>query len=222
MENIQEKINEYFSKVFKNKLQYEDDYIFGTKSEVIANINDYSNIVNGKNTRLIDEEIKEENTLINSILSELAPKQDTDIVCVRTQIMDGSFYMQDSKEVLKLLQELYLEQLADNSNIQEFVRVYFEINKITNLIDYGSDRDAYVSPTLSELYKNLLEELYIEYQSITTKDISDGKYETTVTLADNSTIKIDTSAWNTYEVVADNLTSIINLNNELKNEELEI
>lgn len=102
------------------------------------------------------------------------------------------------------------EEDSKEDKIKNIVELYFIENGLQNLMDYGSDRDSLVMPTLSDLYKELMDKLNIEYCSIETNDISDGKYETSIEFEDGNSIIIDTSAWNNEEIVSNNLISIQN------------
>ena len=83
---------------------------------------------------------------------------------------------------------------------------YFKENNLNDLMGYGNDYDEGLY-SLSELYKDLMDELNIKYKNVYTEDISAGKYKTIIEF-ENSSISVDTSAWNDYEVVADNLSVI--------------
>lgn len=61
---------------------------------------------------------------------------------------------------------------------------------------------------LSSLYQEIMDKLNIKYSNVYTEDVSDGKYLTTITFQNNSKIKIDTSAWNGIKVVTENVKSI--------------
>ena len=84
--------------------------------------------------------------------------------------------------------------------MKDIIDKYFEENKIENFMDYGSDRDSYSMPSLSSVYKDILDKLDIKYTNIFTEDISDGKYQTTIEFNDDKVV-VDTSAWNGREVL---------------------
>ena len=93
---------------------------------------------------------------------------------------------------------------------------YFRENDIKDLMNYGSDRDEGLYK-LSSMYKEILNNLYIYYLDVYTEDgISDGKYLTTVTFENDSKIEIDTSAWNGIKVVSDNIESIYEFYEKLR------
>ena len=84
---------------------------------------------------------------------------------------------------------------------------YFRENAISNLMDYGSDRDEGLYH-LSSMYKEIMDNLGIKYSNVYTEDVSNGKYLTTITFEDDYSIEVDTSAWNGIEVVTENIESI--------------
>ena len=84
-------------------------------------------------------------------------------------------------------------------------------------MNYGNDYDEGLLH-LSSLYKNLLDELNINYLNIYTEDISDGKYLTTITFEDNSQINLDTSAFNGIDVVSENIKSFYEYVNTINKE----
>lgn len=91
--------------------------------------------------------------------------------------------------------------------MKDIIANYFEENKIENFMEYGADRDSYIMPSLSNVYKEILDKLGIKYTNIFTEDISDGKYQTTIDFDDKKII-VDTSAWNGKQVLKDNIETI--------------
>ena len=93
---------------------------------------------------------------------------------------------------------------------------YFRENDIKDLMNYGSDKDEGLYK-LSSMYKEILNSLDIYYLDVYTEDgISDGKYLTTVTFENDSKIEIDTSAWNSIKVVSENIESIYEFYEKLR------
>lgn len=98
---------------------------------------------------------------------------------------------------------------------------YFREHKIKNLMEYGNDYDEGLYH-LSSLYKELMDKLNIKYMYVSTEDVSDGSYLTTITFEDNSEIKLDTDAFNGIKVVNQNVNSIYDhVNRKLKGNEKE-
>ena len=131
----------------------------------------------------------------------------------------ASLEVQDNEEQQSIyfctpIEERYyynnFEEDSKEDKIKNTVELYFVEKGLQNLMDYGSDRDSIVMPTLSDLYKELMDKLNIKYFSVETDDVSDGKYETTIEFKNGSSIIVDTSAGNNEEIVSANLISIQN------------
>lgn len=134
------------------------------------------------------------------------------------------YYMDDDEE--KYIYNNFWEN--DEEKITDIVNTYFAEKDLTDLMEYGSDRDYYVMPSLTDLYKGILSRLNIPTYNITTEDLSDGKYETTIEFNNQYSIVIDTSAWNSENEVIANVISIqekfkkgLELNTENKYLEIE-
>lgn len=97
---------------------------------------------------------------------------------------------------------------SEEEKITDVVNTYFAEKDLKDLMEYGSDRDCYVMPSLTDLYKGILSRLNIPTYNITTEDFSDGKYETTIEFNNQYSIIIDTSAWNSENEVIANVISI--------------
>ena len=95
------------------------------------------------------------------------------------------------------------------------VSEYFRENEIKNLMDYGSDGDEGLNH-LTSMYEEIMDKLGIKYSNVYTEDVSDGKYITTITFENNSSIEVDTSAWNGVKVVTENMESIYETYDKLK------
>lgn len=102
---------------------------------------------------------------------------------------------------------------------------YFKENEIKDLMEYGSDGDEGLYH-LSSMYQEIMDKLGIKYSDVYTEDVSDGKYLTTIFFENNSSIQIDTSAWNGIKIVTKNMESIYetyeNLKQKSKEKENEI
>ena len=123
----------------------------------------------------------------------------------------------EGAETLEDFLEDYKEQNYDI--LLNKVREYFMENKIKDLMEYGSDNDEGLYK-LSSMYKELMDELSIKYSNVFTEDVSDGKYLTTIIFEDNFSMKIDTSAWNGIKVVTENVESIYETYEKLKQKEV--
>ena len=82
-------------------------------------------------------------------------------------------------------------------------------------MDYGSDGDEGLNH-LTSMYEEIMDKLGIKYSNVYTEDVSDGKYITTITFENNSSIEVDTSAWNGVKVVTENMESIYETYDKLK------
>ena len=92
---------------------------------------------------------------------------------------------------------------------------YFKENEIKDLMEYGSDGDEGVYH-LSSMYQEIMDKLGIKYSNVYTEDVSDGKYLTTIIFENDSSIQVDTSAWNGIKTVAENMESIYESYENLK------
>ena len=110
-----------------------------------------------------------------------------------------------------------LDELPDYYNLSlEKAKEYFKENDIKDLMEYGNDSDEGLYH-LSSLYEEIMDKLNIKFKDVYTEDVSDGKYLTTIIFENNSEINIDTSAWNGEEVVAENVESICEFYEKIKN-----
>lgn len=111
----------------------------------------------------------------------------------------------------------YIEHTPSYSDLSiSKVIEYFKENDIDDLMGYGSDSDEGLY-RLSSMYQEIMDKLNIKYDNIYTEDgVSDGKYVTVITLEDNTKIKLDTSAWNGIEVVTNNIASVYELYDDIK------
>lgn len=115
-----------------------------------------------------------------------------------------------------------VHNLKNTDIVKSIIELYFIENDINNLMDYGADRDSLVMLSLSELYKEILDKLHIEYTSIETDDISDGKYKTDIEFKDNSIIRVDTSSFNNIDTVISNVESIKQVYEKIKEKEIKM
>ncbi len=133
----------------------------------------------------------------------------SDIICLAEGAESLEDFLEDYKEKSANYYELALSKVID----------YFRINEIKNLMEYGSDGDEGLYH-LSSMYQEIMDKLGIKYSNLYTEDISDGKYLTTITFENNSSIQVDTSAWNGIKAVTENVLSIYetyeNLREKLK------
>ena len=111
----------------------------------------------------------------------------------------------------------YIEHTPSYSDLSiSKVTEYFTENDIDNLMGYGSDSDEGLYH-LTSMYQEIMDKLNIKYENIYTEDgVSDGKYVTVITMKDNTEIKLDTSAWNGIETVTENIATIYEIYDDIK------
>jgi len=150
-------------------------------------------------------------------------KEEQDYASIEVQDSDErvSYYSATPKH------EMYIYMFRiehPNEDIKSIVELYFIEQDLKNLMDYGSDRDSYAMLSISDLYKELLQKIGIKYYEITTDDVSDGKFETRIQFPDDSVMYVDTKAWNEEKDIIDNITSIYEEYEKIKEniEEMEL
>lgn len=80
--------------------------------------------------------------------------------------------------------------------------------------NFGSDEECYTNSSFSSYYKEILEKIGVNIDSIYTDDWSDGKYKLVV---NDEEFKL--TAWDSFDTVIDNINSIIELS---KTKDLEV
>lgn len=94
------------------------------------------------------------------------------------------------------------------NEINKIVSNYFHENEIVNLMNYGNDSNEGLY-SLSNLYKEIMDELNIKYEYVYTEDgTSDGKYITVISFNNENRIQIETKAWNGIDIIAKNIEII--------------
>ncbi len=228
---VQEKINKYAKLVYNNTLQDDGENVSGLVADVVKHLQDIIKYFKTEKQELSKEEIDDIIKETNDLIEELEQNYDNrDYISLFTHSMSG-FYTIDKaiKDILNDLLDYYESKLETmefgEANITNVVDYYFDNNDIKNLMDYGADRDENTMPTISELYREILDELKIKYERIYTEEISDGKYSTIISFDKNNEIIIDISAWNRNEELSENIESIkqeyIRVQKKLKNEKIE-
>ncbi len=137
-------------------------------------------------------------------------KFNSNIICLAEGLLTYEEFLED-----------YIEKPLTNYDISLIkVTEYFKEHNIKDLMEYGNDADEGLYP-LSSLYKEIMDKLNIEYESVFTEDVSDGKYITTVVFNDNSIIELDTRAWEDIKGVTDNIESICEMWDIIKEKNIE-
>ena len=114
-------------------------------------------------------------------------------------------FIEDYKEFPQTYYDLSLSKVIE----------YFRENGVKDLMEYGNDSDEGLYH-LSSMYQEIMDKLGIKYSNVYTEDVSDGKYLTTIIFENDSSIEVDTSAWNGIKVVAGNMESIYETYENLK------
>lgn len=140
---------------------------------------------------------------------KLEPKEDVnfnrDIIKLACDLITYEDFIEDYIEYSPTYCDLSLSKVIE----------YFRENGIKDLMEYGNDRDEGLYH-LSSMYGEIMDKLGIKYSNVYTEDVSDGKYMTTITFENDSSIEVDTSAWNGIKVIAENIESIYEYYENLK------
>lgn len=142
---------------------------------------------------------------IRGLYSKSNQSFNNDIISLSEGMIDYYDFVSD----YKINSQTYYDLLEDK------VIEYFRENGIKDLMDYGSDCDEGLYH-LSSMYQEIMDKLDIKYSNVYTEDVSDGKYLTTIIFENDSTIQVDTSAWNGIKVVTENIESIYEKYENLK------
>lgn len=219
---IQERINEYFEIVFEGtELIYDKSSMFGKVKNILEKLDIFKVIVNSENSKYNQEERQFENNVINNAIKAVNNKNDNDVVCFKVPVLTGTLDLQKDTETLKELSELCLQELKENiltvNKLEIFVEAYLDFKNKYDFIKNNINEDKENNLIKSNLFKQLLEELNIEY-----KTIINNQSCIEVTLQDDSTLYFNISEFNNVEDIANNLSTIIKINEEMNLEGFEI
>lgn len=227
----QEKINKYAELVYNKKLQDRNEEIYGKAKDVIKKLKEDREYINNPKNEMDKYYIDMVNEEIKPLIEEIENDFDEEDYIYLFEHPMSSFLVvsKELDDFLETLMEEFKDKIYESElnkiDIKSVVEYYFDENEITNLMTYGSDRDSYNMPTHSQMYEDILDMLKIEYQSISTDDVSDGKYTTTIEFDDNNSVTIDLNAGNGVQEVTDNVESIkeeyIKFQTNLEKERLE-
>lgn len=211
--NIREQIIDKLIKLQTGELEYKNVKVIDT--DILEYIESQS-----KKFLIKIWETEEDRDLGESIIYETSIESIQEAITKAKKIMNEQNYasmeVQDSKEKETYYfctpkEEQYFYNVQERDKLEKIaivVGMYFAEKDITNLMNYGSDRDSLVMPTLTDLYKELMEKLNIQYERVKTDDVSHGNYETIVEFKGNKGIFIETSAWNSEEIIIGNMIDI--------------
>ncbi len=221
-EKKQEKINIYAKFVYDEKATDNMEEIYGKSKDVISILKENKKYCNSPEVEFDEDELKSINKSLDSLINDLKNNYlEDDFVFLFEHPMDSELHIQDSEELLKDLYFYYLSKVEEETelkdiNINEFIMCYFDNNKIENLMDYGSDRDSLSMPSISDLYKEILDTININYDNVLTDDISDGKYSVVINFDEKNSIQLDVRASDTYIETASNIQDIVDKYLELQ------
>lgn len=109
-------------------------------------------------------------------------------------------------------------------SLSEYIKVktmaYFVENEMKDLMEYGSDSDEGLY-SISNLYRELLTRFDIKYETISTDDVSDGKYITLINFGNDMICSVETKANNKPELIAENLITIVEESKKVNQKEFE-
>ena len=211
---MQEKINKYAKLVYNSELQNKYDEMYGNAEDIIRQLRKDVEYMNNHKEEFDEEQIEFSNEESKELIKEIEEEfEDEDYIHISEHPMSGYFVLDtDLNDCLDTLLEYYEDIIDDmefgQANISDVVQYYFDYNDIKNLMSYGSDRDSYNMTSHSKMYEDILELLKIDYRSITTDEISDGKYTTTIEFDDNNAIALDLNTGNGVNEVVSNIESI--------------
>lgn len=203
----QEKINYFYNLVYGEKdIVYKDESIFGKARKMLEVLkeNEKEMYKGFEEEKIILEEHKE-------LLKDIEEYDENDIIKIYEHPMAVVPMIDSNKETLEDIttEFLYLiEEEILEYEIQDVVDAYIQSNNISDFMEYGADQDVPNMPTLSKIYKEILDILKINYESVQTNEIRGGKYETIIEFTNNNSITVDTYSRNGQEHITENISSI--------------
>jgi len=203
----QEKINYFYNLVYGEKdIVYKDESILGKASKLLEVLkeNEKEMYKGFEEEKIILEEHKE-------LLKDIEEYDENDIIKIYEHPMAVVPMIDSNKETLEDITTEFLDLIEEEIleyEIQDVVDAYIESNNISDFMEYGADRDVPNMPTLSKIYKEILDILKINYDSVQTNEIRGGKYETIIEFTNNNSITVDTYSRNGQEHITENINSI--------------
>ena len=210
----QEKINKFAKLVNNSELQDKVEEMYGKAQDIIQKLKQDREYMNDPKNEIEPMYIDIVNEEIPPLIEEIQNNYDEDDYIYLFEHPMSSFLVisKELDDILDTLMEEFKDKISETElekiDIKSVIEYYFEENEITDLMSYGSDRDSYTMPTHTMMYRDILDMLKINYQSIETDDISDGKYATKIDFDDNNSIIVDLNAGNGVQEVASNVESI--------------
>lgn len=219
---IQERVNINAIAVGKIQLFADDENMRGKVEDIIKELKKNQEYINTPEND-IDEEMKEFlNSETDTLVKSLEENHDSqDYIELFEHPMAGFFVERDSSEILQDLLQEYMEKITETNlkdiPITSVIATYYEMNGIYNLSEYGDDKNIEISPSFSNLYRDLCKYMGIEIENITTNEERPGKYQTNITFQNNNSAtvtskgryKIDDIAYN-MQIIRDSYTMELN------------
>lgn len=202
----QEKINYFYNLVYGEKdIVYKDESIFGKARKMLEVLkeNEKEMYKGFEEEKIILEEHKE-------LLKDIEEYDENDIIKIYEHPMAVVPMIDSNKETLEDITTEFLDLIEEilEYEIQDVVDAYIQSNNISDFMEYGADQDVPNMPTLSKIYKEILDILKINYDSVQTNEIRGGKYETIIEFTNNNSITVDTYSRNGQEHITENISSI--------------
>ena len=203
----QEKINYFYNLVYgEEDIVYKDESTLGKASKVLEVLkeNEEEMYKGFEEEKIILEEHKD-------LLKDIEEYDDNDIIKIYEHPMAVVPMIDSNKETLEDITTEFLDLIEEEIleyEIQDVVDAYIQSNNISDFMEYGADQDVPNMPTLSKIYKEILDILKINYDSVQTNEIRGGKYETIIEFTNNNSITVDTYSRNGQEHITENISSI--------------
>lgn len=203
----QEKINHFYNLVYgEEDIIYKDESTIGKASKMLE--------VLKENEKEMYKDFEEEKIILEEhkdLLNDIEEYDENDIIKIYEHPMAVVPMIDSNKQTLEDITTEFLDLIEEDIleyEIQDVVDAYIQSNNISDFMEYGADQDVPNMPTLSKIYKEILDILQINYESVQTNEIRGGKYETIVEFTNNNSITVDTYSRNAQEHITENINSI--------------
>ena len=203
----QEKINHFYNLVYgEEDIIYKDESTIGKASKMLE--------VLKENEKEMYKDFEEEKIILEEhkdLLKDIEEYDENDILKIYEHPMAVVPMIDSNKQTLEDITTEFLDLIEEEIleyEIQDVVDAYIQSNNISDFMEYGADQDVPNMPTLSKIYKEILDILQINYECVQTNEIRGGKYETIIEFTNNNSITVDTYSRNAQEHITENINSI--------------
>ena len=203
----QEKINYFYNLVYgEEDIVYKDESTIGKASKMLE--------VLKENEKEMYKDFEEEKIILEEhkdLLKDIEEYDENDIIKIYEHPMAVVPMIDSNKGTLEDITTEFLDLIEEEIleyEVQDVVDAYIKSNDISDFMEYGADQDVPNMPTLSKIYKEILDILQINYESVQTNEIRGGKYETIIEFTNNNSITVDTYSRNGQEHITENINSI--------------